>query len=244
MAVWPATGKIQTAKLQIVQLVKCRFPCGQEKSNPDPCCLKTYDPYINILPVACHVFSTFEIHILPVSRYAVCIYQRPVRWRCYILKNVIAWTDVLRMRSFVCHLLCIVVSFFQFQLNPGVLPFFPSQFLPKDTPAEMFQPFSDRFSTADESPTDWNPLDYNAVWTHDPQSPFGHASDEDGADAQTITAGHSRVRLPASDSQHRAPVVQDQHAHCGLPEQVIHCCVCVFTFDASNKCLPGSSNGT
>lgn len=95
----------------------------------------------------------------------------------------------------------VVYVLFQFQLNPGVLPFFPSQFLPKDTPCDMLQPFRDPFGTADEGLTDWNPLDYSPLWAQGPQSPFGHVSDH--ADSQPSSVATDWSRMSAADDQHR-----------------------------------------
>jgi len=106
------------------------------------------------------------------------------------------------MQSVVCVL-------FQFQLNPGVLPFFPSQYLPKDTQYDMLQPFADRFGTADEGLTDWNPLDYNPLWAHGPQSPFGHVPDE--ADLEHGSAATNWSRMPAADNQHGVAADNSQH---------------------------------
>ena len=113
---------------------------------------------------------------------------------------------------------------FQFQLNPGVLPFFPSQFLPKDTQCDMLQPFADRFGTADEGLTDWNPLDYSPLWAQGPQSPFGQVSDR--ADSQHGSVATNWSRMPAADN-HQVPADNSQHAQQTISrfsEQVIdHC---------------------
>jgi len=107
----------------------------------------------------------------------------------------------------------------QFQLNPGVLPFFPSQFLPKDTQCDMLEPLDDRFNAVDESLADWNPLDYNALWTQGPQSPFSQVHDKD-SDLQHGSHGGAQTwcRTSASSSQHGSQ--HEQQASAGLSEQV------------------------
>ena len=102
---------------------------------------------------------------------------------------------------------------FQFHLNPGVLPFFPSQFLPKDAPCDMLRPLDDRFSTVDESLGDWNPLDYNPLWTQGPQSPFSQDSDVQHGSPETWS------RRPPVDSQYNPQ--HERQPSGGLSEQVI-----------------------
>jgi len=93
----------------------------------------------------------------------------------------------------------------KFQLNPGILPFFPSQILSKD-------PLTDRFHAVDETLSDWNPLDYSQTWPHSPQSPVSQMCDE---------VHHGSV----AQSWNQMPVVDratlDKNG--GLSEQVVHC---------------------
>jgi len=120
----------------------------------------------------------------------------------------------------VCYLY--ICLYFQFQFNPGVLPFFPSQFLPKDMQRDMLQPFSDRFSTVDESLTDWNPLDYNPLWTQGPQSPFSHVTDKD-VELQPSGVAENWSGMAGVDSQCRGTVEnsqRDQPTSGRLSEQV------------------------
>ena len=135
------------------------------------------------------------------------------------------------VRVCVCVCVCVclfmytavfyVYVVFQFQLNPGVLPFFPSQFLPKDTQCDMLQPFRDRFGAVDAGLSDWNPLGYSPLWAQGPQSPFGHVSDS--SDSQQSSVAMNWSRMPAADEQHRAAADNSQHDQQTIgrfPEQV------------------------
>jgi len=87
----------------------------------------------------------------------------------------------------------------------------------------MLQPLTDRFSAGDDSLADWNPLDYNPLWTQGPQSPFGQMYDKD-ADVQHGTAGESWSQMPAVDSQHRVTMNSsqcDRQTSGRPPEQVV-----------------------
>ena len=111
---------------------------------------------------------------------------------------------------------------FQFQLNPGVLPFFPSQFLPKDTQRDMLEPISDKYSAADEGLTDWNPFDYNALWTQGPQSPFSQVYDTEADVRLHSSPAPTWTGMPVADAQHRTALDKNQHYQqttATLPEQ-------------------------
>ena len=119
----------------------------------------------------------------------------------------------------------VVYLLFQFQLNPGVLPFFPSQFLPKDTPCDMRQPFTDQFGTADEGLTDWNPLDYSPLWAQGPQSPFGHVSDTADAQHGSVTTNWSRMSA-ADSGQHDQHIINrpSEQVTCQYSVATVCCC--------------------
>ena len=89
----------------------------------------------------------------------------------------------------------------------------------------MLQPLSDKFATVDESLSDWNPLDYNPLWSQGQQSPFSQMYDKD-ADVQHGSAAETWTRMPAVDSQHTATLEQhsqrDEHTSGRLSEQVTH----------------------
>jgi len=105
----------------------------------------------------------------------------------------------------------------QFQFNPGVLPFFPSQFLPKHAECDMIQPLGSRYDAVDESLADWNPLEYNPLLTHDAQnSPF--SQEADGSAAQTCWG-----RMSAVDSEYGGQHERQTSGTTALPEQVTLC---------------------
>jgi len=88
----------------------------------------------------------------------------------------------------------------------------------------MLQPLSDRFSTADDSLSDWNPLDYNPLWTHGPQSPFSQMYETDG-DLRHSSPAQTWGGMLVGDSQQRSTLDKTQHEQQtpggGLPEQVL-----------------------
>lgn len=72
----------------------------------------------------------------------------------------------------------------------------------------MLQPFTDRFGVADETLADWNPLDYNPLWTQGPQSPFCHETDP-----QHDSAAMNWTRMSSADSQTRLAMESSTYDH-------------------------------
>jgi len=87
----------------------------------------------------------------------------------------------------------------------------------------MLQPFTDRFSTADEGLSDWNRLDYNSLWDQSAQSPFSHTPDQ--ADLQHSSVATNWNRMPSADYQHGVAADNNEHDQQNIgrfSEQVVY----------------------
>ena len=165
----------------------------------------------------------------------IAFYPSPHTSCTYVCTNVMQQMRVhvhmscrVEKKSWFQALACVCVCvYLQFQLNPGVLPFFPSsQFLPKDTgQCNMLQPLAERFRPAtddDETLTDWHPLDYgsNPLWAspQGPRSPMCETDSDVGFGSPAMTQTWSTI----TDSQHGAPLDEsEQLTTSHVSEQVV-----------------------